>query len=141
MKRLILVTILMAALSLPIVAQTVGGPIQLRNPHRRGTDTPTGEAGNTTEVAPLFSISGGKLVPLASLAPPAVAMHTDGPYLFVLRGDSLYQFDKKTLKLINSTELPRPVAPPTPAPAQGELKSNTSPPLHPDTAFKIGPNF
>ena len=55
---------------------------------------------------------------------PPVTMLADGAYLFILRGDTLMQFDKKTLRLLNSVELPHP-APPAP----NDIATHTAPPL------------
>ena len=77
--------------------------------------------------------------PFATIAPPAVVMSTDGPLLFVMRGDSLFQLDKKTLKLLHATEIPAPVA--TTATAQDDVVTHTSPPLRPGPAFKNGSTF
>ncbi|BCM94169.1 hypothetical protein IAD21_06072 [Abditibacteriota bacterium] len=146
MKHLILVSGLVASLSLPVWAQP-GGPIQLRNPNRRGGDMGPGGLGGMMPGAPGNGYYGGNPafntdVPIAPTTPPSVAMFADGAYLFVLRGDTLFQFDKKTLKLLNSTELPRPIVTnPAPATTQDDVRTQTSPPLRPGPRFNNPPAF
>lgn len=119
MKHLTLVAGLVASLAFPALSQP-GGPIELRNPHRRATEgvagsSPLGSGGQTGGI-PGFSGGGGfgyvpgfqPTPPTPIVASPSAAMLADGPYLFSLRGDSLFQFDKKTLKLLNSAPLPHP---------------------------------
>lgn len=136
----------------------VGGPIQLQNPHRRGpmagggqgpmmgggqgggfpSDFPGASGGSYNGGRNGFF--GDNTIPM--LVPAPVAMFADERFLFVLRGDTLMQFDKKTLALLKSVELPRPIgseAPPRPflgGSGQGgasvpgdQLRSQTSPPL------------
>ncbi len=152
MKHLILVTGLAASLSLPALAQP-GGPVELHNPHRRGGEGPMGGAGGGGMMpgGPGNGYFGGNMpfntataTAVTPVAPPSVAMFADGAYLFVLRGDSLYQFDKKTLKLVNSTQLPQPIVS-TPIPAtdttQSDIRTQTAPPFRPGPAFKNPPTF
>ncbi len=127
-----------------------GEPVQLRGPRRSGG---FGGGGNG------FGAGGNGFSPNApgngfyagrgadgfgfntNLAPnppaPSVSMFVDGLFLFILRGDTLMQFDKKTLRLLNSVELPRPTAS---APTGGELKSHTAPPLRPG-GLRVEPDF
>lgn len=77
---------------------SVTGPVELHNPHRRSSI-------GTTEATP-FSVSPIATTALSPTTVPPVALYADGPYLFVLRGDSLFQFNKKTLKLLHSVQLP-----------------------------------
>ena len=147
MKHLALIAVAVA-LCVPSLAQpNPGGPVQLRNPHRGGGGF--GGGGNFSGGGISGFDGGGRtgampwledMPPAPAPAPPPVSIIADGPYLFIVRGDTLMQFDKKTLKLLNSVELPRP-APPANAPAQDELKSYTAPPFRPGTRFKIGPSF
>ncbi len=90
----------------------VGGPIQLQNPHRRGEGGPMmgggGFIGGRTGAMPWLENSG--FAPVAAFpAPPPVSMFADGAYLFILRGDTLMQFDKKSLTLLKTVEIPHPL--------------------------------
>lgn len=97
-----------------------GGPIQLQNPHPfegfgRGSSplAPIGQPGGTQGTPP---------------PPPPATMATDDSYLFILRDDALFQFDKKTLTLLKTVQLPR-LTPPAPPDAANGVHSRTSPPL------------
>lgn len=136
----------------------VGGPIRLQNPHRRGEAMggpmmggqgggimPFGQGGNTVPFPSANNRFGSMMdntMPMP--APPPVSMFADERYLFILRGDTLMQFDKKSLILLKSVELPRPlvVTPSTPFSGvpgisgqggaltpDGQVRSQTSPPL------------
>ncbi len=90
---------------------------------------------------------GGNPMPMPALP---VSMFADERYLFILRGDTLMQFDKKTLTLLKSVELPRPsvAAPPMLFPAaggqggaptpDGQVRARTSPPLLKRPTFDMG---
>lgn len=57
------------------------------------------------------------------LALGQVAVAANNEYVYVVRGNMLYQFSAKDLKLINSAELPRPqIRRPTPD-AEGQLQT------------------
>jgi hypothetical protein len=43
--------------------------------------------------------------------PPASGITTDGLYLFVMSGDSLYQYSSSDLSLVTTVKLPRPAPP------------------------------
>lgn len=140
----------------------VGGPIQLQNPHRRGDGRGPmmagGRSGGSSGNFPgalgdgfndgRTGFFGDSTMPM--VAPSPVSMFADDRYLFILRGDTLMQFDKKTLTLLKSVELPRPTVNDAPLPfvggygqggasvPSGQLRSQTSPPLlrRPDGATR-----
>ena len=103
-----------------------GGPIQLQNPHRRGQGQGQGQGrGGMMGGSGYGPMMGG---PGAMMAPPPVSMFADERFLFIVRGDTLMQFDKKSLTLLKSVELPRPL-PPVQLDANPQMRSRTSPPL------------
>lgn len=119
----------------------VGGPIQLQNPHRRGDGRGPLMGGGFGRSGAMPWRENPAFAPAAGLPVP-VSMFADERYLFILRGDTLMQFDKKTLALLKSVELPRPPLPMASPPAflggfgqggasasDGQLRSRTSPPL------------
>ena len=118
-----------AALSVvcaPVLAQpNPGGPVQLHNPHNSaagGFMGGGGVAGGGGGLAGGGGVGGGmpggqfgqgffSASPMQAPPTPPATMLSDGAFLFILRGDTLMQFDKKTLTLLRSVELPHPVAP------------------------------
>ncbi len=151
MKHLLVIAATFSACA-PLFAQpNPGDPVQLRNPRRGGGGFGGGgngfggNNGNGFGVpgAPNNGYYGGNPAfnaPAPTPPTPPVSMFVDGPHLFILRGDTLMQFDKKTLKLLNSVELPRP-APPAPSSTQGDVKTHTAPPLRPGTGLRVEPQF
>lgn len=109
----------------------VDGPIQLQNPDRRNGQM----GGNGDGRFPGDRSNGGIYLRPPVEAQPPVSMFADDRYLFVLRGDTLMQFDKRSLVLIKSVELPRTLTSTrisglTPqVEPDGQLRSRTSPPL------------
>jgi len=62
--------------------------------------------------------------------PPPATMFADERFLYILRGDTLMKFDKQTLTLLQSVELPRPTRQvPDGGAFNSSLRSRTSPPL------------
>ncbi len=114
MKHLTFAGAAILCIAAPLLAQpNPSGPVQLHNPHRGGDGGLGGGGGGFSGG---FGYSGpGSFgpespIPAPMQAPPQppVTMLADGAYLFILRGNTLMQFDKKTLRLLNSVELPHP---------------------------------
>jgi len=117
-------------------------PMQPRDPHPRGEGggPQAGESPFGDGKGPQFGGRSGRRdggfgnnpfgPPMAPPPQPPVSMFADDRFLFILRGDTLMKFDKTNLTLLQSVELPRPVAPaPDGAPAPASLRARTSPPL------------
>lgn len=126
---------------------------------------PFGQGGNTVPFPPVTSRADARFPgnnrfgsmmdnTMPMMAPPPVSMFADERYLFILRGDTLMQFDKKTLALLKSVELPRPAMTDAPFPPdirggqgganpEGQMRSQTSPPLlkRRDGPGATGPTF
>jgi len=112
----------------------VGGPIQLRHP-RRGADDNGPPMDDRTGFGPGMGNFGPP-------QPPPATMFADERFLYILRGDTLMKFDKQTLTLLQSVELPRPIRPAQDGgPSEGSLRSRTSPPLVRRGMGANGPTF